>query len=53
LKYFLDPAVRRAHLIALVVFAVAIAGAVSARGELPSWVRNIDASSAFGTVFFE
>src|SRR5260221_10659470 len=52
-KYFLGFSVRRRRrLIALVVFAGVIAGTVSARGELPSWIRNIDASSAAEGVFF-
>jgi cellulose synthase operon protein C len=53
LKYFLDsPAWRvRAWPIALAIFFAAI-GTVSALGELPVWIRNIDASSAVEAVFF-
>jgi cellulose synthase operon protein C len=52
LKYFLDSTARRARLVALVFAAVIVAGTVSARGELPSWIRNIDAGSAVEAVFF-
>ena len=37
---------------ALAVFVAAIFGAVTALGELPSWIRNIDASTALEGVFF-
>ena len=52
MKYFLDSASRRARLIALLVLSVIVASTVSARGELPSWVRNIDAGTAVEAVFF-
>ena len=39
-------------LVATVVFTVAIGGAISAFAELPSWIRNIDASSALEAAFF-
>ena len=52
MKYFLDPAARRARLIALFVFAGATVATVSAWGELPSWIRNIDSGSAVEAVFF-
>ncbi len=37
---------------ALTVFFAAVFGAVAALGELPSWIRNIDASTALEGVFF-
>jgi len=40
------------RLAALSVFVAAIFGAVAALGELPSWIRNIDASTALEGVFF-
>ncbi|HET6177372.1 MAG TPA: hypothetical protein VFE61_10595 [Candidatus Sulfotelmatobacter sp.] len=43
---------RRIRLIALAVFIAAIGTTVSAFGELPSWIRNIDASTALEGVFF-
>jgi cellulose synthase operon protein C len=52
LKYFLDSPQRRIRLIALAIFIAAIGAAVSAFGELPSWIRNIDASTALEGVFF-
>ena len=52
MKYFLDSSFGRVRLIALAIFFAAIGGTVSALGELPSWIRNIDASSAIEAVFF-
>jgi len=52
LKYFLDSSFGRVRLIALAIFFAAIGGTVSALGELPVWIRNIDASSAIEAVFF-
>jgi predicted Zn-dependent protease len=52
LKYFLDPATRRARLIALFVLAGAIVATASGWAELPLWIRNIDSGSAVETVFF-
>src|SRR6266496_196351 len=36
----------------LAIFAAAIFAAVTALGELPAWIRNIDASTALEGVFF-
>src|SRR5580658_5969961 len=52
LKCFLDFPARRTRLITLAVFVAAIGGTISAFGELPLWIRNIDASSAVESVFF-
>jgi hypothetical protein len=53
LKYFLDLApARRIRLAALAIFIAAVGASVSAFGELPSWIRNIDASTALEAVFF-
>jgi len=40
------------RLAALAILFAAIFGAVAALGELPSWIRNIDASTALEGVFF-
>src|SRR5580658_1837036 len=37
---------------ALSIFIAAVFAAVAALGELPSWIRNIDASTALEGVFF-
>ncbi len=50
MKYFLDSH-RRVRLLAAVTL-LAVASAVSAFAELPSWVRNIDATTALEAVFF-
>ena len=52
MKYFLDPSTRSMRLLTLAVFLAAIGGTVSALAELPSWIRNIDASSAVEAIFF-
>jgi tetratricopeptide (TPR) repeat protein len=52
LKYFLESSSRRMRLVALAIMFAAIFGAVAALGELPSWIRNIDASTALEGVFF-
>jgi tetratricopeptide (TPR) repeat protein len=52
LKYFLNSPSRRGRLLALAIFVAAIGGTVSALGELPWWIRNIEASSAVEAAFF-
>ncbi len=52
MKYFLESSPRRMRFTALAVFITALFGAVAALGELPVWVRNIDASTALEGVFF-
>lgn len=51
MKYFLEFRPRRVRLTALVLFVAAF-GAVFALGELPSWIRNVDANTALEAVFF-
>ena len=43
---------RHLRLAALVIFFTGAFGAVAALGELPSWIRNIDAGTALEGVFF-
>jgi predicted Zn-dependent protease len=50
LKYFLNSS-RRGWL-ALTVFVVVIGWTISVFGELPSWISNIEATSALQAVFF-
>jgi predicted Zn-dependent protease len=52
LKCFLDSSSRRMRLVSLLVFGAAIFGTVAALGELPSWIRNVEASTALDAVFF-
>ncbi len=52
MKYFLESSSRRLRLAALAVFFAAVFGAIGALGELPSWIRNIDAGTALEGVFF-
>ncbi|HEV2715012.1 MAG TPA: hypothetical protein VGU64_07070, partial [Terriglobales bacterium] len=52
MKYFLDSSARRMRLLMLTVLIAGIAGTFSAFGELPGWIRNIDANSAVEAVFF-
>jgi predicted Zn-dependent protease len=50
LKYFLNSSRRRR--LALAAFVVATGWAISALGELPSWIRNIEVTSGLQGVFF-
>jgi tetratricopeptide (TPR) repeat protein len=43
---------RRARLLAALAFVVAIGWTIFAMGELPSWIRNVEAGSALQAVFF-
>ena len=52
MKCFLDSPARRIRLIVFAILVAAIGVTVSAVAELPSWIRNIDASTAFEGVFF-
>ncbi|MGO9442522.1 MAG: tetratricopeptide repeat protein [Terriglobales bacterium] len=52
MKCFLDSFRRRTRLLALAVLVLAIGWTISARGELPSWIRNLEAASALEGVFF-
>ena len=50
MKYFLSSSRRR--WVALTAFVLAIGCTISTLGELPSWIRNIEAKSALEAVFF-
>jgi cellulose synthase operon protein C len=52
LKCFLDSKTRRVRVVALAVFFAATGCTLSAFGELPAWIRNLDAGSAVEAVFF-
>ncbi len=54
MKYFLDLFRRRTRRLAFaaLVIVIALGGAISALGELPSWIRNVEASSALEAAFF-
>ncbi len=57
MKYFLDSptrasTTRRVRLVVLTIFFAAIGCTLSALGELPAWIRNIDAGSAVEAAFF-
>ena len=51
MKCFLDFP-RHTRLLALAVVVAAIGGTVSALGELPWWIRNVEANSAIEAAFF-
>jgi predicted Zn-dependent protease len=50
LKYFLD--FKRSRLFAFSLLIAAVIGGVAAYGELPSWIRNIEANTAVEAAFF-
>ncbi len=54
MKYFLDLFRKRTRRLAfeVLVIVIALGCAISALGELPSWIRNIEASSALEAAFF-
>ena len=52
MKYFLNLLRSRTRAFALAVFVLSLGCAISALGELPSWIRNIEASSALEVAFF-
>jgi predicted Zn-dependent protease len=52
LKYFLELSSHRMRLAAIAVFLSVGFGAVAALGELPTWIRNIDASTVLEGAFF-
>src|ERR1700688_4517911 len=43
---------RRAQALIVAVVLLVFGSVITARGELPSWMRNIEASSALEAVFF-
>jgi len=52
LKYFLDSSVKRTRLLLLGAAVLAVSATVAAVGELPSWIRNVEANSAIEAAFF-
>ena len=50
MKYFLSST--RTRVLAIAVIAIGFVSAVYAAGELPSWIRNVEGSSALEAVFF-
>ena len=52
MKYFLDPSMKRTRLLLLGVAVLALVATVAAVAELPSWIRNVEASSAIEAAFF-
>ena len=52
MKYFLDSLRRRARVPAFAAFVLAIGFAIAALAELPSWIRNVEASNILEAVFF-
>ena len=52
MKYFLDSFRSRACAFALAVFVLGLGCAISARGELPSWIRNVEARTEIEAAFF-
>jgi tetratricopeptide (TPR) repeat protein len=52
LKYFLDSSTKRTRLMLLGAFVVSVGAALAAMGELPSWIRNVEANSAIEAAFF-
>ena len=52
MKCFPDFPLRRARLGMLMAFVVAVGATVAAVGELPSWIRNVEANSGIEAAFF-
>ena len=52
MTYFLNLFRSRTRAFALAVFVLSLGCAISALGELPSWMRNIEASSALEAALF-
>ena len=51
MKYFLETSTNRARIVLVGVLIAALA-TVAAVGELPAWIRNVEASSAIEAAFF-
>ena len=51
MKCFLDASIRRRLQVVLLAFVV-VGATVAALGELPSWIRNIEANRAIEAAFF-
>lgn len=52
MKYFLNSTHTRARWVVLGAFLFALGGTLSALGELPSWIRNVESATALEAVFF-
>ena len=52
MKYFLDHSSKRARLLLAGVAMVAVVATLGAMGELPSWIRNVEANSAIDAAFY-
>ena len=50
MKYFLDS--KRSRLLVFALLVAVVIGGVAAYGELPSWIRNIEANTAIEAAFF-
>jgi tetratricopeptide (TPR) repeat protein len=52
LKYFLDSSTKRTRLLLVGALVVSVGVTLAAMGELPSWIRNVEANSAIEAAFF-
>ncbi len=52
MKCFLESRASHVRYIAIAAVIIALAGSVAAVGELPSWIRNIEAKSGIEAAFF-
>ena len=52
MKYFLDPSTKRTRLLLMGVLVGSIGATLAAMGELPAWIRNVEANSAIEAAFF-
>ena len=52
MKYFLEPSTKRARLLLIGALVVSAGLTLAAMGELPSWIRDVEANSAIEAAFF-
>ena len=52
MKYFLDSSTKRTRFLLIALLIVAVGATVAAVGELPAWIRNVEANSAIEAAFF-
>ena len=52
MKYFLDSSIKRTRLLLVGALVVSVGVTLAAMGELPSWIRNVEANSAIEAAFF-